>query len=90
MDTFSLLTGIASGAAATLICQRVVIELRNRRVKRAQRLTVRIDVLDRRVQAVERQIAERVSTNAETLSKFARRLEKLEKLEGARNSVAQD
>ncbi|MDI3304681.1 MAG: hypothetical protein QJR04_25365 [Burkholderia multivorans] len=57
MDTFSLLTGIASGVAASLICQRVVIELRSQRAEKAQRLTVRFDNFDRRIRTIEHQIA---------------------------------
>lgn len=72
MDTFSLLTGIASGAAATLICQRVVIELRERRAEQRRRLTERIKTL-------EHILSRRRSENAETLSRFSKRLAEIER-----------
>lgn len=77
MDTFSLLTGIASGVAASLICQRVVIELRSQRAEKAQRLTVRLDNFDRRIRTIEQQIAARVSDNAQTLSTFNDRINRI-------------
>lgn len=72
MDTFSLLTGIASGAAATLIGQRVYVELRERRAEQRRRLTERIKTL-------EHILSRRRSENAETLSRFIDRLAAIER-----------
>lgn len=72
MDTFSLLTGIASGAAATLIGQRVYVELRERRAEQRRRLTERIKTL-------EHVLSRRRSENAETLSRFSNRLAAIER-----------
>lgn len=106
MDTFSLLTGIASGVAASLICQRVQpLSTLNDRLNR---LTARIDDFERSVADKSDAFDKRIDYAIEQLNrineieaaqyawgrKTADRLDgvdgRLEKLEAARNSAAKD